>query len=130
VKTKLQGDQTIATTASTPFETTTAAKTSDITAGKKVLVADGGKEVVILGPKSEIGREVTKVSGDSFTVTLKKGKTANVKTANVQKVYTLTPGKSTDAKVGTDVVVAGRRAGTNFQAVEVIVLPSDSKFNS
>jgi hypothetical protein len=131
VHTKLQGDQTISTTSSTPFETTVAAKTADIAVGKKVLVADGGHEVIILGSNSEIGREVTNVNGDGFTVTLKKGKTANVKTKNVKKVYTLTAGKSSDAKVGTDVIVAGKRSGTNgFQAVEVIVLPTGNKFNS
>ncbi len=131
IRTKLQGEQTVSTTSQTPFETAVVAKTSDITVGKKVLVAGGGHDVIILPSNSQIGREVTKVSGDGFTVALKKGKLANVRTKSVQKVYTLTAGKSTDAKVGANVIVAGKRSGTKgLDAVEVIVLPAGSKFSS
>jgi hypothetical protein len=96
-----------------------------------VLVATGGHEVIILDDGADIGREVTKVTDEGFTVALKQGKTTDVKMSNVQKVYTLTAGKSSDAKVGTGVVIAGRRSGADgFQATEVIVLPEGSAFNS
>jgi hypothetical protein len=131
VKTKLQGTQNIQTTATTPFEKTADATVADITAGKKVLVATGGHAVIILPATSEIGRNVASVDSDGFSVANSKGKTVKVKNANVQKVYTLTPGKSTDAKVGSDVIIGGRGAGEDaFSAVEVIVLPANSAFNS
>jgi hypothetical protein len=130
VKTRLQGDQDIQTT-SAAFQKTAEGKTADIAVGDKILVATGGHEVIILGDDSEIGREVTRVTDDGFTVAAKKGRTADVKTSNVDKVYTLTAAQSSDAKVGTGVVVAGKRVGTEgFQAVEVIVLPTDSAFNA
>jgi len=131
VKTKLQGPQSVQTTATTPFEKTVAGTAADVAVGKKVLVATGGHEVIILPTTSEIGRPVSSVASDGFSVSNKKGKTVKVKTANVTKVYTLTPGKSTDAKVGTDVIVAGRGAGNNgFAAAEVIILPAGSAFSS
>ena len=130
VQTKLQGDQEIQTT-SASFQKTAEGKTTDITEGKKVLVATGGREVIILSDDSEIGREVTKVTDDAFTVAAKKGKSADVQMSNVDKVYTLTTAQSSDAKVGTGVIVAGKRSGTGgFQAVEVIVVPGDSAFNA
>ena len=130
VQTKLQGDQDIQT-GSAAFVKTEAGKTSDITEGKKILVATGGHEVIILPDDSEIGREVTRVTDDGFTVAAKKGKSADVKSSNVDKVYTLTTAQSSDAKVGTGVVVAGKRAGSEgLQAVQVIVLPDGSAFNA
>ncbi len=129
VKTKLQGDQTISTTDKTAYEKTSEAKTSDIAVGNKVLVAGGGKEVIILPDNSEIGRQVSQVGSDAFTLQGKKG-SAPVKTKNVTKVYKLESATSADAKVNTDVIVAGKHNGTNFEAVEVIVLPSGSGFAS
>jgi hypothetical protein len=130
VKTKLQGSQSIATTDKTTYEKTTDAKTSDIAVGNKVLVANGGHEVIILSNDSQIGREVSKVSSDEFTVSGKKGQSAPVKTKNVTKVYKLESGTSADAKVNADVIVAGKHEGSNFEAVEVIVLPDGSGFAS
>jgi hypothetical protein len=130
VKTKLQGTQTITTTSQTVYEKTADAKTSDIAVGKKVLVAAGGHEVIILPDSSEIGHQVSKVSSDGFTVQGDKSRTANVKTKTVTKVYSLTTTGSTDAKENTDVIVAGKRQGAAFEALEVIVLPPDSGFAS
>jgi hypothetical protein len=131
VTTKLQGDQDIHTSSTTKFLKTAEGKTADIAVGKKLLVAAGGKEIIILSDDSEIGRQVTRVSDDGFVVALKEGKSGTVKAMDVQKVYTLTPATAADAKVGTGVVVAGKQAGTDgFQASEVIVLPDGSAFNS
>jgi hypothetical protein len=131
VRTRFQGDQDIQTTSTTPFETTADGDVADIVVDKRVLVATGGREVIILNDGAEIGGQVTKVNDDGFTVAFKTGRSTTVKTTNVNKVYTLTAGRRSDAKVGTDVVIAGKQAGTDgFSAVEVIVLPADSAFSA
>jgi hypothetical protein len=131
LKTKLQGAQQITTTATTPFEKTVVAKTGDIAVGRRVLVATGGHEVIVLPAASKLGRVVASVGKDNFAITNKNGRQIKVKLANVQKVYTLTPAKAADAKVGADVVVGGRSAGKNgFAAVEIIVLPTNSTFTA
>jgi hypothetical protein len=130
VKTKLQGDQDIGT-ASASFQEPVEGAASDIAVGKRVLVAKGGREVIVLNDDAEIGGEVTKLTDDGFTVSFKEGRSADVKSSNVQQVYTLGTAQSSDAKVGTGVVIAGKAAGTDgFQAVEVIVLPAGSAFNA
>jgi len=130
VKTKLQGDQTISTTDKTTYEKTTEAKASDIAVGNKVLVANGGKEVIIVSNDGQIGHSVSQVSDEEFTVSGNKGRTAPVKMKNVTKVYKLESGTSADAKVNTDVIIAGKHTGSNFEAAEVIVLPAGSGFAS
>jgi hypothetical protein len=130
VQTRLQGDQDIQTTAAA-FHKTADGDVADIAVGDKLLVATGGREVIMLADDAEIGREVTRVTDEGFTVSLDKGRSGNVKAANVEQVYTLTPAQGADAKVGTGVIIAGRRVGTDgFQAVDVIVLPTDSAFNA
>ena len=130
LKTKLQGAQQITTTATTPYEKTAAAKASDIETGRRVLVATGGREVIVLPVASKLGRVVANVGKDTFAITNKQGRQVKVKLANVQKVYTLTPAKATDAKVGADVLVGGRSAGNGFAATEIIVLPVNSTFTA
>jgi hypothetical protein len=130
LKTKLQGAQQITTTATTPYEKTAAAKASDIAVGRRVLVATGGREVIVLPAASKLGRVVANVGKDTFAITNKDGRQVKVKLANVQKVYTLTPAKATDAKVGADVLVGGRSAGNGFAATEIIVLPVNSTFTA
>jgi hypothetical protein len=95
-----------------------------------VLVATGGREVIVLPAASKLGRVVANVGKDTFAITNKDGRQVKVKLANVQKVYTLTPAKATDAKVGADVLVGGRSAGNGFAATEVIVLPVNSTFTA
>jgi hypothetical protein len=129
VKTKLQGAQQITTTATTPYEKTAAAKTSDIAVGRRVLIATGAHEVIVLPTSSKLGRVVASVGSDTFTITSKTGRQIKVKLKNVQKVYTLTPATAADAKVGVDVLVGGRSGGKNaFAATEIIVLPAGSTF--
>jgi hypothetical protein len=129
VKTRLQGDQDVETTSAT-FRKTVEGTVDDIAVGKKVLVATGAREVIILDEGTEIGHAVTAVTDEGFTVALDKGRSADVETSNVDKVYTLTTAESSDAKVDTGVVIAGKRVGSEgFQATEVIVLPTDSAFN-
>ena len=131
LKTKLQGAQQITTTATTPFEKTAAAKTSDIAVGRRVLVATGGREVIVLPTASKLGRVVASVGKDNFAISNKEGRQIRVKLANVKNVYTITPAKAADAKVGADVLVGGRSAGKNaFAAIEVIVLPANSSFSA
>jgi hypothetical protein len=131
LNTKLQGAQQITTTAATPYEKPAAAKTADIAVGRRVLVATGGREVIVLPAASKLGRVVASVGSDTFAITNKHGKQVKVKLKNVQKVYTLTKAKAADAKVGADVLVGGRSAGKNaFAAIEVIVLPANSSFSA
>ena len=131
LNTKLQGPQQVTTTATTPYEKTAAAKTADIAVGRRVLVATGGREVIVLPAASKLGRVVASVGSDTFAITNKNGKQVKVKLKNVQKVYTLTAAKAADAKVGADVLVGGRSAGKNaFAAIEVIVLPAHSSFSA
>jgi hypothetical protein len=130
VKTRFQGDQDVLTTSTTPFEATAEGDVGDIAVDKRILVATGGHEVIVLNDGAEIGGKVTKVSDDGFTVAFNTGRSSTVKTSNVDKVYTLTAGQSSDAVVGTRVVVAGRQGTNGFSAIEVIVLPPDSAFSS
>jgi hypothetical protein len=130
VKTKLQGDQDIGT-ASASFQKPVDGEASDIAVGKRVLVAKGGREVIVLNDDAEIGGEVTRVTDDGFTVSFKQGRSADVKSSTVDTVYKLGTAESADAKVGAGVVIAGKATGTDgFQAVEVIVLPAGSAFNA
>jgi hypothetical protein len=130
VKTKLQGSQDLTTSSDTAFEKTTEAQFSDIAVGNKVLVAVGGKEVIIVPDSSQIGHQVTKVDADGFTVEGKKGTNAPVKSKNITKVYKLESGTSADAKVDSDVIIATKHESTGLQALEVIVLPAGSGFSS
>jgi len=131
LNTKLQGAQQITTTATTPYEKTAAAKTSDIAVGKRVLVATGGRDVIILPTASKLGRVVASVGSDDFAITNKDGRQVKLKLKNVEKVYTLTSATAADAKVGADLLVGGRSAGKNgFAAVEIIVLPANSGFSA
>ncbi len=130
LQTKLQGTQTIQTGSTTPFEKTAGATKADIAVGHRVLVSKGGRDVVILPTASKLGRLVTNVGTDSFSVANKEGRPVKVKLANVQHVYTLTTAKIADVKVGADVLVGGRTSGASgFAAVEVIILPQGSGFN-
>jgi hypothetical protein len=131
LNTKLQGPQQVTTTATTPYEKTAAAKTADIAVGRRVLVATGGREVIVLPAASKLGRVVASVGSDTFAISNKNGKQVKVKLENVQKVYTLTKALAADAKVGADVLVGGRSSGKNaFAAIEVIVLPANSSFSA
>jgi hypothetical protein len=131
LSTKLQGVQQIATTATTPYEKSAAGKTADIAVGRRVLIATGAREVIILPTTSRLGRVVASVGSDTFSISSKGGRQVKIKLKNVQKVFTLTPAKAADAKVGTDVLVGGRSAGKNgFAAIEVIVLPPSSGFTA
>lgn len=131
LNTKLQGPQQITTTATTTYEKTAAGKTSDIAVGRRVLVAAAGRDVIILPAASELGRAVSGVGSDTFSLKNKDGREVKVKLKSVQKVYTLTTAKAADAKVGADVLVGGRSAGKNaFAAAEVIVLPAGSGFTA
>jgi len=131
LSTKLQGVQQITTTATTPYEKSAAGKTADIAVGRRVLVATGAREVIILPTTSQLGRVVASVGSDTFSITSKGGRQVKIKLKNVQKVFTLTPAKAADAKVGADVLVGGRGAGKNgFAAIEVIVLPASSGFTA
>jgi hypothetical protein len=129
VRTTKQGLQKVTAAAGTPYEKAVPAATSDIAVGRRVLVAKGGKEVIILASTSPLGRVVSNVASDTFTVTDKNGKPVKVKLSNLKQVYKLTTAQPADAKVGTLVLAGGRGAGANgFAAVEIIVLPAGSAF--
>ena len=130
VATKRQGTQTFHTSATTQFEQTVKGKTSDITAGRRVLVTISGRDVILLPVGSKLGRLVTTVGSESFSIAkVNGGPGAKLTLANVKSVDTLTPAKFSDITSGGTVLAGGRANGKDsFGAVEVILLESGSGF--
>jgi hypothetical protein len=130
VDTKRKGSQKFQTTATTQFEKAVAGKTSDIVVGRRVLVTITGRAVIILPEGSRIGRLVTNVGSDSFSIAKPNGGPgAKLMLANVKSVDTLSPAKFSDIKTGSLVLAGGREASKDaFNAVELIILEAGSTF--
>ncbi len=127
-----QGSQTINTSASTAFETTEKGTPSDITVGSRVLVALNGANVIVLPKGSKLGRLVTNVGSETFSIARPKGgRPLTIKLEKVKDVSTTTPGDISDVKVDAEILAGGRSASKDvFGAVEVIVLPANNPFVS
>jgi hypothetical protein len=131
LSTKKRGSQEIKTTTATRFQMAVTGTSANIVSGRRVLVTDDATEIIVLSPESRLGRVVSKVAGDFFTIARPNGATASrIKTANLKVISTLKPATSADVKSGDD-IIAGGRAATDaaFNAIEVIVLPADSGFS-
>ena len=128
--TKKSGTQAIHTTTLTTVEKTAKGTPADITVGRRVLLTLNGNDVIVLPAGSKLGRLVSNVTTDSFSVAKPSGgRGAQIKTSNVKVVSTVAPGKLTDVKSGTLVLAGGRAPDkSSFNATEVIVLPSGSAF--
>ena len=130
VATKRKGTVEFKTTATTQFEQTAAGKTTDIAVGRRILVTITGREVIVLDQGSKLGRLVTNVGSDSFSIAKPNGGAgAKLTLANVKSVSTLSSAKFADFKSGDEVLAGGRDAGkAAFSAVEIIKLPAGSGF--
>ena len=130
VSTKRKGSQEFRTTAATQFEQAAKGKTTDIVVGRRVLVTINGREVIVLPVGSKLGRLVTNVGSDSFSIAKPNGGPgAKLVLAKVLTVSTLSTAKFSDIKTGSEVLAGGHEAGkSTFNAVEVILLESGSGF--
>ena len=112
------------------FERAVSGRKTDIAVGHRVLVSGSGSDVLVLPPTSLLGRLVTHVAGNSFSV--KKAGASGVTTillSKVKSIDTVSGAKSTDLETGGDLLASGRGSSkTAFSAVEVILLPSGSAF--
>ena len=129
IQTKSRGAQTVHTTSTTQFEQLTKGSNTDIAVGRRLLVTTSGSQVIVLPTSSKLGRVVTSIAG--ATVSLAKGNTAKAGTVLITKVRlvdTTSPAPQTDFKTGSVVLAGGRGTGQNFNALEVILLPTGSSF--
>jgi hypothetical protein len=127
-----QGTQTVNTSATTKFESTAKGSASDITVGSRVLAALNGANIIVLPGTSRLGRLVTNVGSETFSIARPTGgRPLTIKLAKVKDVSTTTPAAISDVKVDSEVLAGGRSAGKDvFGALEVIVLPANNPFVS
>ena len=130
VTTKQKGSQVLQTSSTTLFEQVSTGTIGDVQKGKHVLVATGGREIIVLPTTSKLGRAVTNVAGDAITIQKTSGSgTVKVLTKNVKTVDTVKTAAAGDVKVGSDVFAGGKQAtGNNFTTVELVLLPAGSSF--
>lgn len=127
-----QGSQQINTSASTAFETTAKGTTSDITVGSRLLVALNGANIIVLPKNSRLGRLVTNVGSETFSIARPKGgRPLTIKLAKVKDVSATTPAEMSAVKVDSELMAGGRSAGKDvFGAIEIILLPANNPFVS
>jgi hypothetical protein len=130
VATRKVGSQEIKTTTATRIDKVVKGSIANIVAGRRVLVATGGREIIVLSPQSKMGRVVSRVATDFFTIARANGSTAaRLKMTDVKVVSTVKPATSADIKSGVEIVAGGREGtGKVFNAVEVVLLPAHSGF--
>jgi hypothetical protein len=130
IASKKRGSQKVKTSAATTFGKAEKGATTDIVAGGRVLVTDDGREVIVLLPTSRLGRVISKVGSDFFTIARPSGATASrIKMTNLKSISTVKAATSADVKAGVDIIAGGRAATDDvFNTVEVIVLPTGSGF--
>ena len=128
--TNKNNDQQINTSSTTSFENTATGTTKDITVGSRLLVALNGANIIVLPKTSHLGRLVTNVGADTFSIARPKGgRPLTIKLSKVKDVSTTTSGAFSDVKKGSEILAGGRSAGKDaFGAVEVIVLPANNPF--
>ena len=130
VATKRLGTLHLHTTSATKIEQAVTATKSAIAVGRPVLITLSGRDVIVLPPTSSLGRPVTTVAPDTFSVTKANGHgTTKVSLARVTSIDSISAATRSELKNGDAVIVAGHAEGKgNFAAVEVIVLPTGSGF--
>jgi hypothetical protein len=130
IATKRLGTLQLHTTSATKIERAVAATKSAITIGRPVLITLSGGDVIVLPPASSLGRPVTKVAPDTFSIAKANGHgTAKASFAKVTSIDSISAATRSELKNGDAVIVAGHAEGKgNFVALEVIVLPTGSAF--
>jgi len=105
---------------------------ADIAAGGKVVwkpkagQPTQADEVIVLPADAKIGVPVVSATPTSMELKSENGNiTVNTSSATVEKV---SAAKLTDVSVGAKIVAQARRAGSTITAMEIIVLPSSSRF--
>jgi hypothetical protein len=126
--TKQHGSLVVHLTGGTKFEQTTTGRTGDINVGRRVLLAKGGHDLIVLAQGDALGRKVTKVTNGVATVTKIKGLT-QLPLSTLQTVDTTTAATAGSIKNGTHVLAWYHPAGKRTpDAIEVILLPAGSAF--
>ena len=130
ITTKQRGAQTLATTATTLFESTTRGTIADVHSGRRILVTVGGSDIIVLSADSKLGRVVTNVASDVIKIGEGNGlPPGTIKTADVHGVENVKSVKLADVAVGDQVFAGGRaKDKQTFSAIEVIVLADGSGF--
>ena len=121
VTTKKLGSVQLHTSSATSVEHVVAGSTTDIAAGRRVLIPSLG-EVIVLPAGSSIGRLVSSTGKGSFSLAEANGKGAVKVTTSKVKVETVSLAKLSDVKTGAAVIALVRRERKGvFDAVEVIL---------
>jgi hypothetical protein len=130
LSTKKRGSQKLATTDTTVFESVVGGTIADVDSGRRVLVTPGGNEILVLSTDSRLGRIVNSVGSDSIGVAEGNGSpAAKIKTSDVHRVETVKTATATDIAKGDKVLAGGNaKSDSDFNAIEVIVLPDDTGF--
>ena len=128
--TKRLGSLQLHTTSATKIERAVTGTKGAITIGRPVLITLTGRDVIVLPPASSLGRPITKVAPDSFSVAKANGHgTATVSFAKVTSIDSISAATRSELEKGDAVIVAGHAEGKgNFVALEVIALPAGSGF--
>jgi hypothetical protein len=128
VATKQHGSLSLHLIGSTHVDQAATGRTSDISAGSRVLVAKHARALLVLPTGRTIGRKITKVANGVASVT-KIGGVATFKLSNVQSVYTTSPATASDIKTGSHVLAWLQPSGKGTpNAIEIIILPAGSAF--
>jgi hypothetical protein len=129
LRTKRLGLVQVQTTNTTQFEKATGGSRSAITVGSRAVLTIGG-DVLVFSSGSLLGRQITKVAANSFTLA-KVGSTGptTVSFAKLKVFDVLSAAKRSDIKQGSALMVSGHGStNSSFVAVEVILLPAGSGF--
>jgi hypothetical protein len=129
LRTKRLGVLQLHTTNTTQFEQAAGGSQSALSVGSHAVLTIGG-DVLVLPKGSLLGRAITNVAQNAFTLA-KVGKTGptTVKFSKLKVIDVVSASTRSDVKTGSDVMVGGREASKgDFAAVEVIVLPTGSGF--
>jgi hypothetical protein len=129
VRTPRLGVLQVHTTSATQFELAKRGSRSDIVAGSRAVVTLSG-DLLVLGSKSLLGRAITGVNADSFSVEKVNGSgTTSISFSKLKLIDVLSAATRADVKSGSDVLVGGRSPSKgDFVAAEVVVLPAKSPF--
>jgi len=128
LRTKKLGVVQLQTTNATQFEKAISGSRSAVTVGSRAVLTIGG-DVLVFSNGSLLGRSITKVGPNSFTLAkVNSTKATTVAFAKLKVFDVLTAAKRADIKTGSDLMVSGHGSGTGFVAVEVILLPAGSGF--
>lgn len=117
-------------TSATRCERATTGSSSDIVVGSRVLLTIRANDVIVLPQDSLLGRRVSRVTPDSFSIDkVEGGVGATVRMNSVKHIDKITLTKLADVKAGMPMLAGGRTIDkTTFGAVEIITLPKESGF--